>query len=93
MQRADDAVQFDYDNGVGSRVDRFAIDLYYADGQGDCGTWVANLCDKPSIGCKDSSKCSVHLGVFMCGSVINARLSRSASFSVKAALDGARVIR
>ena len=54
--------QWDYDNGVGSRVDRFAIDLYLADGTGDCGTWVANLCDKPSIGCKDSSKSSSRTG-------------------------------
>ena len=49
-------VQFDYDNGVGSSVDRFAIDLYKAEGSGDCGTWVASICDKESIGCKDSSE-------------------------------------
>lgn len=48
--------QFDYDNGVGSSVDRFAIDLYEADGSGDCGTYVTSICDKPSIGCKDSSE-------------------------------------
>ena len=48
--------QFDYDNGVGSKVDRFAIDLFLVGGSGDCGTWVANLCDKESIGCKDSSE-------------------------------------
>lgn len=52
-------VEFDYDNGVGSRVDRFKIDLYQAHGSGDCGTWVENLCDKPSIGCKDSSELDV----------------------------------
>lgn len=50
-------LQFDYDNGVGSKVDRFKIDLYEADGNGDCGTWVTSICDKPTIGCKDSSKC------------------------------------
>ena len=50
------ANQFDYDNGVGSSVDRFAIDLYKADGRDDCGTWVASICDKPTIGCKDSSE-------------------------------------
>lgn len=49
-------VLFDYDNGVGSRVDRFKIDLYEADGNGDCGTWVTSICDKPRIGCKDSSE-------------------------------------
>lgn len=49
-------LQFDYDNGVGSSVDRFAIDLFKAEGSGDCGTWVASLCDKESIGCKDSSE-------------------------------------
>lgn len=73
--------QFDYDNGVGSRVDRFKIDLYTPGGNsgGDCGTWVTNLCDKESIGCKDSSKswpccflfffliCRVHdLGNYYC---------------------------
>ncbi|CBN79389.1 EsV-1-163 [Ectocarpus siliculosus] len=47
-------VEFDYDNGVGSRVDRFKIDLYSIGGTGDCGTWVMNLCDKEAIGCKDS---------------------------------------
>lgn len=47
-------IEWDYDNGVGSKVDRFAIDLYLADGNGDCGTYVTTLCDKPSIGCKDS---------------------------------------
>ncbi|CAM9563888.1 unnamed protein product [Ascophyllum nodosum] len=47
-------VEWDYDNGVGSRVDRFAIDLYMSSGDGDCGTYVVTLCDKPEIGCKDS---------------------------------------
>jgi len=47
-------VEWDYDNGVGSKVDRFKIDLYDADGTGDCGTWVTSICDKESIGCKDS---------------------------------------
>ncbi|CAM9226123.1 unnamed protein product [Ascophyllum nodosum] len=47
-------VEFDYDNGVGSSVDRFKIDLYEAEGSGDCGTYVTSICDKPSIGCKDS---------------------------------------
>eukprot|EP00904_Undaria_pinnatifida_P003644 jgi/Undpi1/13280/HiC_scaffold_8.g02942.m1 len=48
-------VEFDYDNGVGSKVDRFSIDLYKADGgSGDCGTYVTSICDKESIGCKDS---------------------------------------
>lgn len=49
-------VEWDYDNGVGSKVDRFAIDLYKVGGSGDCGTYYATLCDKPSIGCKDSRK-------------------------------------
>lgn len=48
--------QFDYDNGLGSSVDRFSIDLYSASGTGDCGTFMYTLCDKPSIGCKDSSE-------------------------------------
>eukprot|EP00752_Nemacystus_decipiens_P014647 g13044.t1 len=47
-------VEFDYDNGVGSPVGRFAIDLYMAEGTGDCGTFMYTLCDKPTIGCKDS---------------------------------------
>ncbi|CAM9888516.1 unnamed protein product, partial [Laminaria digitata] len=47
-------IEFDYDNGVGSSVDRFSIDLYKAEGSGDCGTYVTSICDKPSIGCKDS---------------------------------------
>lgn len=50
-------LQFDYNNGVGSKVDRFSIDLYRADGgSGDCGTYVTSVCDKESIGCKDSSE-------------------------------------
>ena len=48
--------QFDYDNGVGSSVDRFSIDLFTSDGTGDCGTYVTSICDKESIGCKDSGK-------------------------------------
>lgn len=48
--------QFDYDDGLGSSTGRFAIDLYSAEGTGDCGTFMYTLCDKPTIGCKDSSK-------------------------------------
>ena len=55
-------LQWDYDNGVGSRVDRFAIDLYMSSGDGDCGTYVVTLCDKPEIGCKDSSESSSSMG-------------------------------
>ncbi|CAM9925842.1 unnamed protein product [Ectocarpus sp. 4 AP-2014] len=48
-------VEWDYENGLGSSTDRFAIDLYtYGTGTGDCGTYVATLCDKPAIGCPDS---------------------------------------
>lgn len=54
-------LQFDYLNGAGSKVDRFAIDLYMEGGSGDCGTWVTSICDKPSIGCKDSSELTPHL--------------------------------
>lgn len=53
--------KFDYDNGMGSTVNRFAIDLYSVGGSGralqssgDCGTYVTSICDKSSIGCKDS---------------------------------------
>lgn len=46
--------KFDYANGLGSSVNRFAIDLYSSGGSGDCGTYVTTICDKPSIGCKDS---------------------------------------
>jgi len=48
--------QFDYVNEY-VNVDRFDIDLYTADGgTGDCGTWVASICDKDHIGCLDSSE-------------------------------------
>ncbi|CAM9812047.1 unnamed protein product [Laminaria digitata] len=47
-------VEWDYDNGYGSSVGRFAIDLYMQGGTGDCGTFFATICDKPTIGCKDS---------------------------------------
>jgi len=47
-------VEWDYDNGFGSAADRFSIALYLTEGSGDCGTYYANICDKPSIGCKDS---------------------------------------
>ena len=50
-------MKFDYDNGFGSSADRFSIDLYMADGgSGDCGTYVASICNKPSIGCRDSGE-------------------------------------
>eukprot|EP00903_Cladosiphon_okamuranus_P018650 g17165.t1 len=52
----DYTVEFAYDNGLGSSVDRFKIDLYYADIEGgDCGKWLTSICDKPDIGCKDST--------------------------------------
>lgn len=35
-------------------MNRFAIDLYMVGGSGDCGTYVTSICDKESIGCKDS---------------------------------------
>eukprot|EP00904_Undaria_pinnatifida_P003571 jgi/Undpi1/13214/HiC_scaffold_8.g02876.m1 len=47
-------VEWDYDDGFGSQVGRFAIDLYTTGGSGDCGTFYATICDKPTIGCKDS---------------------------------------
>ncbi|CAM9522033.1 unnamed protein product [Choristocarpus tenellus] len=47
-------ILWEYDNGVGSSVDRFDIDLYLDDGgEGDCGTWLTSICDKEK-GCKDS---------------------------------------
>lgn len=56
-------VQFDYDDGFGSSADRFSIDLYRADGgSGDCGSFVTSVCDKESIGCKDSSELLRQLG-------------------------------
>lgn len=53
--------QFAYDNGLGSPVDRFQIDLYKAIGTGDCGDWVTSICDKPGIGCKDSSETKLEI--------------------------------
>ncbi|CAN0212948.1 unnamed protein product [Ascophyllum nodosum] len=47
-------VEFDYDNGFGDRVGRFKIDLYISGGDGDCGTWVTSVCDKPERGCHDT---------------------------------------
>ena len=49
-------MKFDYNDGFGSKIGRFSIDLYTADGNSDCGTWVTSICDKESIGCKDSSE-------------------------------------
>lgn len=57
-------VEWDFDNGVGSKVDRFALDLYMVGGSGDCGTWYANICDKPTIGCKDSSEYTGPCSIF-----------------------------
>ena len=52
--------QFDYNNGFGDRTGRFMIDLYMAgDGGGDCGTWSAAVCDKPTTGCRDSREFSI----------------------------------
>lgn len=53
-------------------MDRFAIDLYRADGSGDCGTWVTSICDKETLGCKDSSKCQK-----TCTTVLLSRLSKA----------------
>lgn len=39
-------------------MDRFSIDLYTSDGAGGCGTYVTSICDKSSIGCKDSGASS-----------------------------------
>lgn len=55
-------LQFDYDNGFGSTVGRFKIDMYAQSEvedmmMGDCGFWISSVCDKPDIGCKDSSEC------------------------------------
>ncbi|CAM9687168.1 unnamed protein product [Ectocarpus sp. 8 AP-2014] len=47
-------VEFDYDNGFGEQLGRFKIDLYKAEGNGDCGSWVTSVCDKPDMGCRDS---------------------------------------
>ncbi|CAM9286019.1 unnamed protein product [Discosporangium mesarthrocarpum] len=48
-------IEWEYDNGLGSAVDRFDIDLYIDDGgDGDCGTWLTSICDKTDRGCKDS---------------------------------------
>ncbi|CAM9427894.1 unnamed protein product [Ascophyllum nodosum] len=47
-------VEWDYDDGFGSAAGRFDIDLFEADGSGDCGTFYATLCDKEEIGCKDT---------------------------------------
>ncbi|CAM9132063.1 unnamed protein product [Ectocarpus fasciculatus] len=47
-------VEFDYDDGSGGTTNRFAIDLYSVGGSGDCGTYITSVCDKESIGCKDS---------------------------------------
>lgn len=53
-------LQFMYNNGFGNTVGRFKIDLYSQDGyggwMGDCGGWVGSICDKPDIGCKDTSE-------------------------------------
>lgn len=51
-------MQFEYDNGMGSSVGRFMLDLYEDAGTGDCGTWVTSICDKADRGCKDSGECS-----------------------------------
>lgn len=48
--------QFDYDNGFGSSIGRFNIDLYESEGTEDCGTLVTSICDKPDIGCRDTSE-------------------------------------
>ncbi|CBJ30120.1 EsV-1-163 [Ectocarpus siliculosus] len=47
-------VEFDYDNGFGAQQGRFKIDLYHAEGTGDCGDWVSSVCDKPDVGCHDT---------------------------------------
>lgn len=48
-------VQWKYLNAVGSATDRFDIDLFRATGKsGQCGTYAEALCDKSTIGCRDS---------------------------------------
>lgn len=52
----DRTMQFNYNNGLGSSVSRFMIDLYEAEGSGDCGSWQTSICDKPDVGCKDTGE-------------------------------------
>eukprot|EP00752_Nemacystus_decipiens_P003640 g3354.t2 len=52
MAGSEYTIEWDYMNGRGSSLDRFSILLYPANCEGGM---VANLCDKPTIGCKDSS--------------------------------------
>ncbi|CAM9650948.1 unnamed protein product [Pylaiella littoralis] len=47
-------VEFGYDNGFGVSMGRFNIDLYEAQGPGDCGAYVTSICDKPGMGCHDT---------------------------------------
>ncbi|CAM9309180.1 unnamed protein product [Sphacelaria rigidula] len=58
-------IEFDYDDGYGGTAARFRIDLYAVvsdDGvtsdigvEGDCGVWMGSICDKPEIGCRDTT--------------------------------------
>ncbi|CAM9402195.1 unnamed protein product, partial [Sphacelaria rigidula] len=51
----DGVIEFTYNNGIGSSVDRFSIDLYAADSCGS-GSPVAILCHKPDVGCRIAGK-------------------------------------
>ncbi|CAM9225329.1 unnamed protein product [Ascophyllum nodosum] len=64
-------VEWDYDDGFGSAAGRFNIDLYEADGSGECGTFYGTVCDKEEIGCKDTQgdydiviPCNVNTGEY-----------------------------
>ena len=57
-------LQWDYDDGFGSAAGRFDIDLFEADGSGDCGTFYATLCDKEEIGCKDTREFDINQCIY-----------------------------
>ena len=72
--------QFDYDNGFGDRVGRFKIDLYISGGDGDCGTWVTSVCDKPERGCHDTRE-SLSLSLYLSLSLSDASTRAAIFFS------------
>lgn len=49
----------EYDNGFGSTVGRFKIDLYKSEGSGDRGSKMTTICNKPNVGCRDTSESRV----------------------------------
>ncbi|CAM9851353.1 unnamed protein product [Pylaiella littoralis] len=81
-------IRWDYDDGSGGSLGRFDIALYECDdpfcGQQDCGTFLQEICGKPSHGCLDGS------GNYMM--TVPSTLTTSSSYKIRVGLHGSTTL-